>query len=352
MPILDDIIFTVQGDTLAFKASDGEVTMLADMTLVSTDGEGCFAVNGRNIMEAIKNLPEIPLTFTYNEEKATVQVDYFSGIFTLPTDNPSEFPVMPDMNADETIAFNISEEVLQENIARSIFATADDDIRPVMGGIFFDLTTEYLAVVATNGHQLIRNRVFSVKGSDETKTGNFIMPKKVANILKNMLRKGIEDEITVTFDGRQAVIQTKNFSLQTRLIEGRYPNYNSVIPRNNPNIAKVDRNMLIAALKRVAPFANNSSKLVKLTIEGEKMQLDTEDYDFSKTATEYMTCDYNGTDIAIGLKSNNTLEILCNMSCEDISIQMADPSRAIVILPIEQPAMQEIIMLQMPMLID
>ena len=351
LPILADIVFTVEGDTLSLKASDSEVMLMADVPLTEASGEGSFAVNAKNIMEAVKNLPENPLTFSINKEDTAVKVDYFSGEFTLPIDNPTEFPVMPTMNAEEVVSFNIYEGVLQENIARTVFATADDELRPVMNGIFFDLTTEHLAIVASDGHQLVRNKVLDVKAMEDTKTGSFILPKKAANILKNILHKGAE-ETAVTFDSRQLTIVAPTFAMQARLIEGRYPNYNSVIPQNNPNIVMVDRTTLIAALRRVAPFANDSSQLVRVHVENSTLQLDTEDYDFSKTATERMTCEYNSTPMSIGFKGTKTMEILSNMNSTEIEIQLADPNRAALIIPAEQPEGQDILMLQMPMLIN
>ena len=170
--------------------------------------------------------------------------------------------------------------------------------------------------------------------------------------MKNILHRGEEKEITVSFDGRQAVIATENFSLQCRLIEGRYPNFNSVIPQNNPNIVLVDRSTLVNALKRVTPFSNDNSQLVRIHVENGKLTLNTEDYDFSKTASEHMACEYNGTAMSIGMKGPKTIEILGNMTSAEIQMELADPSRAALIKPSEQPADMEILMLQMPMLLN
>lgn len=352
LPILADIVFDIKGDILSLKASDSEILLMAQTTVTDNEGEGSFAVSAKSITDAVKNIPDNPLTFSIEENDTTVKVDYFSGMFTLPVDNAIEFPTMPTMSETEKYAFVIIEGLLQENIARTVFATADDELRPVMNGIYFDLTTENLAVVASDGHQLVRNKILSVKAEDETKAGSFILPKKAANILKNILKKSSVDNAEVAFDGRQLLITATNFSMQCRLIEGRYPNYNSVIPQNNPNIVTVDRTALIAALKRVSPFANDSSQLVRIHVESGKLQLDTEDYDFSKTASERMACDYNGTSMNIGLKGTKTMEILSNMNSQEIEIQLADPSRAALIVPSEQPEGMDILMLQMPMLLN
>ena len=352
LPILADIVFTVKGDTLSLKASDSEVTLMTDIILTEAEGEGGFAVNAKDILEAVKNLPELPLTFEIQEGDNVVKVDYFSGMFKLPTDNPIDFPVLPEMNGTEGVSFNITEGLLQENIARTVFATADDELRPVMNGVYFDLTTDHLAVVASDGHTLVRNRILTIKAEDETKKGSFILPKKPAHILKNILSRNAENEVTITADGRQISIKTENFTMQCRLIEGRYPNYNSVIPQNNPNTLTVNRTALVDALRRVSPFSNSSSTLVRIHVENGKLQLDTEDYDFSKTASEHMTCEYDGTPMSIGLKGSKTIEILGNMGSAEIQMQLADPSRAALILPSEQPKDMDILMLQMPMLLN
>ena len=352
IPILADIVFTVKDDNLTLKASDSEVIMETTITLTDCEGEGSFAINGKDVMEAVKNLPDNPLTFSMEENDKVVKIDYFSGVFTLPIDNIVDYPVQPQLNGNDIKKFTITEGLLQENIARTLFATADDDLRPVMNGIYFDLTTEHLAVVASDGHTLVRNRILTIKAENDSEVGSFILPKKPTNILKSILHRGEEKNITVSFDDKRTIIATENITLQCRLIEGRYPNYNAVIPQNNPNIVLVDRNTLVNALKRVTPFSNNSSQLVRISVESGKLTLTTEDYDYSKTATERMACDYNGTAMSIGLKGPKTIEILGNMTSAEIQMELADPSRAALIKPSEQPADMDILMLQMPMLLN
>jgi DNA polymerase-3 subunit beta len=210
------------------------------------------------------------------------------------------------------------------------------------------LTPDCLAIVASDGHKLVRNKVFTVKSDVPS---SFILPKKPATLLKNLLGKDGGDVI-IRYDERNAEISYGDGILQCRLIEGRYPNYNSVIPQNNPNELRCDRNGLLAALRRVQPFANDSSNLIRFHVEGSTLQLDAEDYDFSKTATERMTCDYNGQPMSIGFKGSSFIEILGNFSCPEVIVQLADPSRAGLVLPSEQPENQDVLMLMMPMLIN
>jgi DNA polymerase-3 subunit beta len=195
---------------------------------------------------------------------------------------------------------------------------------------------------------LVRNKVFNIKSEQPA---SFILPKKPATLLKNLLGKDGGDVI-IRFDDRNAEINYGDGIIQCRLIEGRYPNYNSVIPQSNPNQLTVDRLGLLAALRRVQPFSNDSSNLIRFHVENGTLQLDAEDYDFSKTATEKMSCDYNGMPMSIGFKGSSFIEILNNFDCEQVNIQLADPSRAGLVLPSEQPENQDVLMLMMPMLIN
>ena len=352
LPILDNIVFSVSKDILTLKASDGENTLTADITLPkAAEEEGTFSVNAKNITEAIKNLPDTPLEFSTDKAKMAIMVDYFTGKFSLPITDGSEFPIMSDMNENNTKTFTIPEGMLQENIARSIFATANEELRPVMNGIYFDFKTENLTVVASDGHLLVRNIIHTIKAADDGSAGGFILPKKPSQILKTILRRTSEDNVTVSFDGSQAIIKAETYTMQCKLIEGRYPNYNSVIPQNNSMIVIANRASLIAVLKRVSPFSNENSQLICVHVEPGKMQLSTEDYDFSMKASEDLTCNYDGDTMDIGLKGPKVLEILNNINSEEVEIQMADPARPVLILPVEQPDDMDVLMLQMPMLI-
>ena len=347
LPILGDFLFEIDNNTLHLTASDSENVMKTQVELTESDDNFRFAIGNHDMLEAIKGISEQPVTFDVSLEQNLVKISYQNGLFSLPIDNADEYPVAQPVG-DFAKTITLSNAILAENINRSIFATAQDELRPVMNGIYFDLTADHLAVVASDGHKLVRNKVFSIK-SDEPSA--FILPKKPANLLKNLLGKDGGD-VTIRFDERNAEVNYGDGALQCRLIEGRYPNYNSVIPQNNPNEVRVDRLGLLSALRRVQPFANDSSNLVRFHVEGSTLQLDAEDYDFSKTATERMTCDYNGSPLSIGFKGNAFIEVLSNIECQDVLIQLADSSRAGLVLPSEQPENQEIVMLMMPMLLN
>ena len=347
LPILGDFVFEISGNTLRLTASDSENTMKTSVELNETDGDGRFAVSSHDLLEAMKGISEQPVTFDVNQSDNLAKINYQNGLFSLPVENADEFPQAQEVGQDAT-TITISNVLLAENINRSIFATAQDELRPVMNGIYFDLTPECLAVVASDGHKLVRNKIFTIKSEQPA---SFILPKKPAGLLKNLLGKDGGD-VVIRFDERNAEINMGDTMIICRLIEGRYPNYNSVIPQSNPNQLTIDRLSLLSALRRVQPFANDSSNLIRFHVENATLQLDAEDYDFSKTATERMTCDYSGQPMSIGFKGSSFIEILSNFECEQVIIQLADPSRAGLVLPSEQPENQDVLMLMMPMLIN
>ena len=347
LPILGDFLFEVVDGRLNLTASDSEVMMKTSIELTENDGNGRFCVGNHDLLEAVKGISEQPITFDVDQAANIAKIGYQNGMFSLPVENADEFPQSQQIG-DGATTINIATATLAENINRSIFATAQDELRPVMNGIYFDLTPDYLAVVASDGHKLVRNKVLSIK-SDQPAA--FILPKKPASLLKGVLGKQGGD-VVIRFDERNAEINFEEGVIICRLIEGRYPNYNSVIPQSNPNQLTVDRLGLLAALRRVQPFSNDSSNLIRFHVENGTLQLDAEDYDFSKTATEKMSCDYNGMPMSIGFKGSSFIEILNNFDCDQVVIQLADPSRAGLVLPLEQPENQDVLMLMMPMLIN
>jgi len=347
LPILGDFLFEVSDGRLNLTASDSEVMMKTSLELTESDAEGRFCVGNHDLLEAVKGISEQPITFDVDQNSNIAKISYQNGVFSLPVENADEFPQSQQIGEGAT-TINIATGVLAENINRSIFATAQDELRPVMNGIYFDLTPDYLAIVASDGHKLVRNKVLNIRSEQPA---SFILPKKPATLLKGVLGKQGGD-VVIRFDERNAEINFEEGVIVCRLIEGRFPNYNSVIPQSNPNQLTVDRVGLLSALRRVQPFSNDSSNLIRFHVENGTLQLDAEDYDFSKTATEKMLCDYSGTPMSIGFKGSSFIEILSNFDCEQVVIQLADPSRAGLVLPSEQPENQDVLMLMMPMLIN
>lgn len=347
LPILDSFLFEVHNGELTITASDSENVMRTTLALDSCDGEGNFAVNNHTILDAVKELAEQPLAIDINYDEWKMYVTYQNGSYNFPVQNADEFPRAQAVSEGATtIVTNAS--ILNDNITRSIFATAQDELRPVMNGIYFDLTADSLAIVASDGHKLVRNRNYSIKNDN---AASFILPKKPANILRTVLAKD-DNEVVVKFDERSAEISFADGVLTCRLIEGRYPNYNSVIPQDNPNKLTVDRKGLVGALRRVLPFASDSSQLIRFHVENGSLEVSAEDIDFSTSAKESVACDYDGQSMSIGFKGSSMVEILNNLESERVIVELADPSRAGVVVPEEQPENEEVLMLIMPMLLN
>lgn len=348
LPILDCFLFQVANGEMNITASDSDNVIKSTLALTDHDGEGEFCVPNRVILDALKELPEQPLHFDVDAagEAVAIKIVYQNGLYNFTGQSAEEYPRTQSMN-DACTTVSLPTEMLINNISRSLFATASDELRPVMNGIYFDLTADALAIVASDGHKLVRSKNFTIKSESPSA---FNLPKKPASLLKNILNKDGDDAI-IKFDDRSAEIQFTDGVMRCRLIDGRYPNYNSVIP-NNPNEVTVDRRGLQSALRRVLPFASESSQLIRFHIESGRFEVSSEDIDFSTSAKEQLSCEYNGSPISIGFKGSSLMEILSNLTSDNIIIQLADPSRAGIIVPAEQPENEDILMLIMPMLLN
>ena len=348
LPILDCFLFQVANGEMSITASDSDNVIKSTLALTDHDGEGEFCVPNRVILDALKELPEQPLHFDVDTagEAIAIKIVYQNGLYNFTGQSAEDYPRTQSMN-DACTTVSLPTEMLINNISRSLFATANDELRPVMNGIYFDLTADALAIVASDGHKLVRSKNFSIKSESPSA---FNLPKKPASLLKNILSKDGDDAI-IKFDDRSAEIQFTDGVMRCRLIDGRYPNYNSVIP-NNPNEVTVDRRGLQSALRRVLPFASESSQLIRFHIEAGRFEVSSEDIDFSTSAKEQLSCEYNGSPMSIGFKGSSLMEILSNLTSDNIIIQLADPSRAGIIVPAEQPENEDILMLIMPMLLN
>ena len=348
LPILDCFLFQVANGEMSITASDSDNVIKSTLALTDHDGEGEFCVPNRVILDALKELPEQPLHFDVDAagEAIAIKIVYQNGLYNFTGQSAEEYPRTQSMT-DACTTVSLPTEMLINNISRSLFATANDELRPVMNGIYFDLTADALAIVASDGHKLVRSKNFTIKSESPFA---FNLPKKPASLLKNILSKDGDDAI-IKFDDRSAEIQFTDGVMRCRLIDGRYPNYNSVIP-NNPNEVTVDRKGLQSALRRVLPFASESSQLIRFHIESGRFEVSSEDIDFSTSAKEQLSCEYNGSPISIGFKGSSLMEILGNITSDNIIIQLADPSRAGIIVPAEQPENEDILMLIMPMLLN
>ena len=348
LSILDSYLFEIRGGQLIITASDNANMMKCYVALSDYEGEGAFCIPNRIIQAAVKELPEQPLTFEVSSPDNSVKVIYQNGSYRVAGQSADDYPNLQPIENDVT-EISIPASTLASNIQRTMFATANDELRMVMNGLYFDLREDSLNIVASDGHKMVRNMIFSCK---TTNPSSFILPKKPAGLLRSVLDLNDETEITIRFNNNNAEIKFPDGILSCRLIEGRYPNYSSVIPTDNPNVVSIDRKGMMSALRRVLPFASESTQLVKLRLSPNNLELSSEDLDFATAAHEDLVCDYNGAQMSIGFKGSAIFDILNNLSSDNVTIELGDPSRAGVIRPAEQPENEDILMLIMPMLLS
>ncbi len=349
LPILDNFLFSLSGNDLEITASDLESTLITRIKLENTEGDGIIALPARILLDTLKEFSVQPLTFDINLETMAVVLTSENGKFKMVGQNGIDFPALPVIREDNKFSFTINAEVMLAGINKTLFATADDELRPVMGGIFIDVSTGMITFVASDAHKLVRYQRTDTQADD---IASFILPKKPASLLKNILPKE-SGPFLVEFDSKNAFFNLNDYKVICRLVEGNYPNYNSVIPKDNPRKVNIDRVEFYNTLKRVSVFSNQASNLVKLHLKGNEITVSAQDIDFSISANERIKCQYEGDDVEIGFKSVFLLEILANISSQDVTIELADPTRAGLFLPAEtENAAEDLLMLLMPMMIN
>jgi DNA polymerase-3 subunit beta len=346
IPVLDCILFELEGNKLTLTASDPDNTLNTSIEVVDCSEDFSFAISAKILIDSLKEISEQPIRFEVKKETLETTIFYQNGKYSLVGQNADEYPGAAVLG-ESAVAISVPTKVLSSGISCSLFATADDEVRPVMCGVYFDFTPESITLVASDGHKLVRCRDYSVTGAEKSA---FILPKKPATLLKNLLGKEEHEDVAVEFDGRFAIFDMGEYKLVSRLFDGRYPNYNSVIPQNNPHKLTVDRAALISTLRRVAIFSSQVS-LIKLHLEENKVVISAQDTDFSTSAEESIACSYEGASMNIGFRASFLIDILNNTPGQDVVIELADPSRAGVIVPAEQVDKQELLMLLMPMML-
>ena len=349
LPILDNFLFKLEGTNLEITASDLESTLITRMSLDNTDGDGSIAIPARILLDTLKEFSEQPLTFDINLETLAIVISSEKGKFSIVGQNGVDFPVLPSIKEDKKVTINIEADLLLSGINKTVFATADDELRPVMGGIFVEADTDKITFVASDAHKLVR---YQRSDAHSEEAASFILPKKPASLMKNILPKE-DGQVALEFDDKNAFFTLSEYKVVCRLVEGNYPNYNSVIPSNNPRKLTIDRIELLNTLKRVSVFSNQASNLVKLELTGNQMRVSAQDIDFSISAYERLNCEYEGDDMEIGFKSVFLLEILSNIESSDVIIELADPTRAGLFLPSgTDNEAEDVLMLLMPMMIN
>ena len=349
LPILDNFLFQLSDNELTITASDLETTLITNLVLENTEGEGKIAIEAKRLADTLKEFSDQPLTFDVDlEDTMSVNIITETGKFSFIGQDADEFPQLPTVESDLS-SIKVSSNLLLTGISKALFATADDELRPVMNGIYVEMTEEFLSFVASDAHKLVKYKRNDVQSEKES---TFILPKKPASLLKSILGKN-EDEITLAFDTKNAYFTLPKYKLICRLVEGKYPNYNTVIPQDNPHKLIVDRLDFYNTVKRVQVFSNQASNLVKLRLTSDQVIISAQDIDFSISAYEKINCQYDGEEMEIGFKSAFLLEILNNLSSAEVVVELGDAARAGILLPLEKESdAEEELMLLMPMMIN
>lgn len=347
MAILENFLFELKGNNIVVTASDQETTMTTSIEVVEAVGSGCFAVSAKILLDPLKELPEQPLEFEINDDNLEIYIKYQNGHFNLMGVNGSEYPQARPLS-EAAATLTIPAERLLKGIGYTLFATADDTYRPIMNGINFDIFPDNIAFVASDIHKLVRFRDLSVQAGIRA---SFILPKKPATLLKAILPKE-SGEVAINFDEKSARFTLSNFVLTCRLIEGNYPNYNSVIPQNSPNMLTIDRALFVNVLRRVSVFSDQALGLIELAFDDRHMVVSTQNIDYSISATETVDCNYSGTPFTIGFNAPKLIEVFNTIQSDEVTVALSDASRAGVICPLENDENEELLMLLMPMLLN
>ena len=348
LPILDNFLFVISDGKLLITASDLETTMITTLELDTVEGDGSIAIPARLLTDTLKEFPEQPLSFEINEDTSMVEIVSETGKYSIPGMDGDDFPELPSLD-DNAASVVFDSEVMLRGINKTLFASADDELRPVMNGIYVSLSAEHITFVASDAHKLVRYRRTDVKSEQ---AADFILPKKPAALMRGILDK-TDGDVHLKFDKRNAQLELPGFKVVCRLIEGQYPKYENVIPADSPNHMVIDRLSFVNILKRVSVFSAQGSNLIKLKLSSNQLVVSAQDIDFSISAYERMQCSYDGDEMEIGFKSTFLIEIANNLPGSEIDLQLLNPGRAGILVPMEVTNPDEdILMLLMPMMVS
>ncbi len=345
LPILDNFLFEIGKNSLSIAASDLESTMSTQIEVQSKD-EGSVAVPAKLLLDILKTFPDHPLTFSIND-KLGIEISSDYGKYSLSGYNAEEFPKVPVLEKPSSVSLPTG--TLQQAIEKTLFAAGNDDLRPVMSGVFCQMDDSNITFVATDAHKLVRYRRTDLKSDS---MASFIIPRKPMNLLKGLLGN-IDGDVSLEYNESNAQFKFGNFTLICRLIDGKYPNYEAVIPSDNPNRMTIGKSQFSSSLKRVSIFANKTTHQVRLKISGSQLIISAEDLDFANAAKEELTCAYEGEDIEIGFNSRFLMEMVNNVDSESLVLELSAPNRAGILLPeSSEDEGEDILMLVMPVMLN
>jgi len=345
LPILDNFLFEINDVQLSVTASDLETTMRTTLE-VEANESGKIAIPAKLLIDVLKNLPDQPCTFSVDNSTFAIEIAYDNGKSKMVGYPGEEYPRTPEIKNTNTL--RISGEIISNAINKTLFATGNDDLRPVMSGVFCQFTPDDITFVATDAHKLVR---YKRTDSQATGSSSFILPKKPLNLLKSNLRG--DEEVLVEYDESNVIFTFNDIVLICRLIDGKYPNYEAVIPKENPNVLTIDRSQFLSSIKRVSIFSNKTTHQIKLKLAGSELSLSAEDLDFNNESKERLSCNYDGDDMEIGFNSRFLMEMLNNMDSSEVKLEMSDPSRAGLLIPgSKENESEDVLMLVMPVMLN
>ncbi|MBK0384197.1 DNA polymerase III subunit beta [Pedobacter sp. SD-b] len=345
LPILENFLFEIKDNSLTISATDLQTSMTTSLAVESKES-GKIAVPSKILLDTLKTLSEQPISFSVDDKTFAIEISAGDGKYRLSGENGEDFPKIPTV--DDASSVNLPASVLAEAINKTIFAVSNDELRPAMTGVFCQLSPQNVTFVATDAHKLVRYRRNDAKAETAT---SFILPKKALNLLKSSLPT--EDvNVSVEYNSTSAFFKFANINLICRLIDERYPDYEAVIPQNNPNKLTLDRSLFLNCLKRVVIFANKTTHQVRLKINGSELNISSEDIDFANEAHERIGCQFDGEDMEIGFNAKFLIEMLNNLSGEEITIEMSTPNRAGILFPSIKDENEDILMLVMPVMLN
>lgn len=345
LPILENFLFEIEDGHLTISASDLETTMTTKMGIESKEN-GTIAVPAKILLDTLKSLKDQPLSFDIDLKTFSIEISSDHGKYKLAGQDGGDFPKAPSIEGSASV--NLDGDVLATAISKSLFAAGTDDLRPVMSGLYFELYPESLRFVATDAHRLVRYSR-SDKGAEQS--ASFIVPRKPLNLLKGIVAGA--GDVVLEYSDSNACFTFDEITLMCRLIEGKYPNYEAVIPKENPNKLTIDRMDLLQSIKRVAIFANKTTHQVRMKINGSELTISAEDLDFANEANERLSCSYEGEDMEIGFNARFLIDMLSNAETEQVVFEMSAPNRAGIILPLDEDNKgEELLMLVMPVMLN
>jgi DNA polymerase-3 subunit beta len=345
LPILENFLFEIKDNMLTISATDLQTSMVTSLPIEAKE-EGRVAMPSKILIDTLKTLPDQPVAFSVDTKTLAIEISAGDGKYKLSGENAEDFPKIPVVENVSTV--KLASSILSEAINKTIFAVSNDELRPAMSGVLVQLNDQNITFVSTDAHRLVRYRRTDVGAEKPT---SIILPKKALTLLKSSLPSD-DTTVSIEYNSTNAFFQFGSINLICRLVDERYPDYEAVIPQVNPNKLTVDRSLFLNILRRVVIFANKTTHQVRLKINGSELHISAEDLDFSNEAHERLSCQFEGDDMEIGFNAKFLVEMLNNLNCEEVMLEMSSPNRAGLLMPAVKADNEEILMLVMPVMLN